>query len=272
MLRSCFLSNFFESRSAVSEEKSKCVSQSWAMAAIFFLPISPKNTNLVKDVEILLPVKYRRILFIGFREEVENVSANQRLGRPSCFSDRPKKHKLGRGRWDLASCQVSLNSVQRFQRRSWKCESLQTDRRTDGRCAMTIAHLSLRLRWAKNNRSKLLAVALNQCWVVFNTKVIYMSENDWNASFLFPHHQKPTVYCASLCYTLRLWVTTLRNCCYSWQTYICDGKLWDSSNQLVHHNQFYLCFFGWLCMQNIWSFYLLRFKSYGQGWSFFTTL
>ena len=34
----------------------------------------------------------------GFREEVENVSANQRPGRPSCFSDWPEKHKLGRGR------------------------------------------------------------------------------------------------------------------------------------------------------------------------------
>ena len=27
-----------------------------------------------------------------------------------------EKHKLGRRRWDLASCQVSLNSVQRFQK------------------------------------------------------------------------------------------------------------------------------------------------------------
>ena len=119
-------------------------------------PIGPKNTNLVEGVEILLPVKFRWIPFSGFRGEVENVSANQRPGRPSCFSDRPEKHKLGRGRWDLASCQVSLNSVQQFQRRSRKCESLRTDdgRRTDGRtddgrCAMTIAHLSLWLRWAK---------------------------------------------------------------------------------------------------------------------------
>ena len=40
---------------------------------------------LVEDVEISFPVKFRRILFSGFREEVENVSANQRLGRPSCF-------------------------------------------------------------------------------------------------------------------------------------------------------------------------------------------
>ena len=149
----------------------KCLSQSWASAVIFFLPIGPKNTDLVKDVKILLPVKFCRILFSGFREEVEKVSANQRLGQPSCFSDQPKNTnwvedveillpvkfrwipfsgfreevenvladqrpgrpsyfsdrpempKLGRGHWDLLSCQVLLNSVQRFQRRSLKCIS-----------------------------------------------------------------------------------------------------------------------------------------------------
>ena len=87
-----------------------------------FFRSSWKNTNLVEEVEILLPIKFRWILFSGFRGEVENVLANQRPGRPSCFSDRPEKHKLGRGRWDLAYYQVSLNSVQRFQR-SQKCLS-----------------------------------------------------------------------------------------------------------------------------------------------------
>ena len=82
-----------------------------------------KNTNLVEGFEILLPFKFRWIRFSGSRGEVENVSANQRPGRPSCFSDRPEKHKLSRGRWDLASCQVSLNSVKRLQRRSRKCLS-----------------------------------------------------------------------------------------------------------------------------------------------------
>ena len=43
--------------------------------------------------------------------------------RPSWFSDRPGKYELGGGHSDLASCQVSLNSVQRFQRRSRKCLS-----------------------------------------------------------------------------------------------------------------------------------------------------
>ena len=58
-----------------------------------FLPIGPKNTDFVKDVEILLTVKFRRILFSGFRE-VENGSANQWLGRPSCFCDQPKNTNL----------------------------------------------------------------------------------------------------------------------------------------------------------------------------------
>ena len=71
----------------------------------------------------LLPVKFRWIPFRSFRGEVENVSAKQRSGRPSCFSDRPKNRKRGRGLWDLASCQFSLNSVQRFERRSQICIS-----------------------------------------------------------------------------------------------------------------------------------------------------
>ena len=79
-----------------------------------------KYVELVEDVEILLPVKTRWILFGGFRGEVENVSTNQRPGRPSCFSDRHEKHKLGRGHWDLASYQVSWNSMQQIQRRSQK--------------------------------------------------------------------------------------------------------------------------------------------------------
>ena len=61
-------------------------------------PIGPKNTNLVEGVKVLLPVKFRSIPLSGFIGEVENVSANQRPGRPSCFSDRLDKHKLGRGR------------------------------------------------------------------------------------------------------------------------------------------------------------------------------
>ena len=86
-------------------------------------PIGPKTTKLVEDVEILLSFKFCCHPFSGFRGENENVSANQRSWRPSCFSNRPEKHKPGRGRWDLASCQVSLNSIQWFLRRSRLCIS-----------------------------------------------------------------------------------------------------------------------------------------------------
>ena len=69
-------------------------------------PIGPKKpTNLVEDLENLLLVKFLPIRFSGFRGEVKNVSANQRPGRPSCFSNQPEKHKLGRAHLDLASCQ-----------------------------------------------------------------------------------------------------------------------------------------------------------------------
>ena len=86
--------------------------------------ISPKNTNLVDDIyKTLLHVKFRWIPFSSVTGEVQNVSANQRPGRLSRFSNRTAKHKPGRGRLDLASSQVSLNSVQWFQRRSPKCLS-----------------------------------------------------------------------------------------------------------------------------------------------------
>ena len=44
------------------------------------------------------PCQFSIIPFSGFRGKVENVSANQRPGWPSCFFDQPGKHKLDRGR------------------------------------------------------------------------------------------------------------------------------------------------------------------------------
>ena len=46
----------------------------------------------------LRPVKFRQISLSGCNVEVENVSANQRPGRPSLFSNRPEKHSRGTGR------------------------------------------------------------------------------------------------------------------------------------------------------------------------------
>ena len=73
----------------------KCLSQSEAGMQSF---MGPKNTNFVEDIEYmyLLLVKFRQIPFSGCRSEIENVSANQRPGWPSFFSERPE-YKLGRG-------------------------------------------------------------------------------------------------------------------------------------------------------------------------------
>ena len=50
------------------------------------------------------------------------------------------------------SCQVSLKSNHAFSRRRWRCKKFTDDARwttQDGRKRTAIAHLSLRLRWAK---------------------------------------------------------------------------------------------------------------------------
>ena len=64
------------------------------LAGHLVLLIRLKNTNMVKGVKFLLPVKFWQILFSEFREEVENVSANQKPRRPFLFSDWPEKHNL----------------------------------------------------------------------------------------------------------------------------------------------------------------------------------
>ena len=54
----------------------------------------PEKHKLGRGLEIMLPVKFRKIPFGGFRGEVENVSANQRPGRPIFFPIGPKNTNL----------------------------------------------------------------------------------------------------------------------------------------------------------------------------------
>ena len=90
----------------------------------------PENTTVVEDVsKILLPVKCRCNPFSGFIGEVENVKVNddgRRTTRDhkSALEPSAQVHKQAwlykRHRNDVWD-QVSLNNVQRFQRRSQKC-------------------------------------------------------------------------------------------------------------------------------------------------------
>ena len=82
------------------------------------------------------------------------------LPRPGSAPGRiwPKNNNICKGPWVLHPYQVSSKSIKRYWRRSRKCGKFTDGRTTtdddgrtdDGRCAMTIAHSSLRLRWAKN--------------------------------------------------------------------------------------------------------------------------
>ena len=82
-------------------------------------PIGTKNTNLIEGVEDLLPIKFRKNPFNGCGKEAEKYCQSE--ARAAIFDFRSaRKYKLNRGRWGLASCQVSSKSIQRLRRRSRK--------------------------------------------------------------------------------------------------------------------------------------------------------
>ena len=99
--------------------------------------------------------QFRQNPFSGLSGEVEKCFSQSKTRAAILFFDGSarKNTQLGRGRWVLAFCQVSSEyPFSRFRRRSQKCESLRkSDGQDDGQRAMTIAHLSLRLRWAKKS-------------------------------------------------------------------------------------------------------------------------
>ena len=68
------LPSFVEFHTAVAE-KSKMSQPIKGREGHLCFSISLKNKNLVENVEILLPVKFQRILFSHCRGEVENVKS-----------------------------------------------------------------------------------------------------------------------------------------------------------------------------------------------------
>ena len=62
-----------------------------------FLRIGPKNTNLVKYVEYLIPLKFRPIPSTGCRRDIENVLAYQKAEWLSLLMDRSENTTLVQG-------------------------------------------------------------------------------------------------------------------------------------------------------------------------------
>ena len=125
MLRSCFLSSIVEFSSAVSEKKLKMCQPIRGQGGHLFFRSAQKTHTLKMTLRSCF-----LSIFIAFRsavleEKSKMTSANQRPGRPSCCSNRPEKHKLGRRHWYLASCQVSLNSVLAVSEKSKMCQPIR---------------------------------------------------------------------------------------------------------------------------------------------------
>ena len=112
----------------------------------------------------------------------ECVSTNQRPGWPSWFSDQPEKHKLGRDRWDLASCQVSSISVQLFQRRSQKCFSQSED----GAAILFFRSVRKTQTWYRTLRSCFLSSFIEFCSAVSEKSKMYQPIRGRGGHLVFP--------------------------------------------------------------------------------------
>ena len=91
-----------------------------------------------------------------------------------------EKHKLGRGRWDFASCQVSLNSVQRYQRRSRKCLS-----QSEAWRQLCFSDRTETANWYRTLRSCFLTILLNSIQWVQMINRNYLSQSEAGAAILF---------------------------------------------------------------------------------------
>ena len=111
--------------SAVSEKKSKMSQPTKGRGGYILLFRKARKTQTLQRTLTSYFQSSLVELSSAVSEEKSKMSQpiRGRPGRSSCFSYRTEKYKLRRGHWDLASCKVSLNSVQRFQRRSRKCRS-----------------------------------------------------------------------------------------------------------------------------------------------------
>ena len=89
------MSGFVEFYSAITaEEVKKNASDNHRSVWPSWFPVGTKSTNLVEEVEFLLPNKFGQIPFSVNREEVENDSAHQRPGGHLGFPNGPKNINL----------------------------------------------------------------------------------------------------------------------------------------------------------------------------------
>ena len=146
------------------------------------LLIGPKNTILVEDVDILLPVNFRWIPLSGFRGEVENISANKRPGWPSCFSDwHKKKHKT----WQRTLKSCFLPSFIEF-RSAVSEEKSKMSQPIRGKGGHLVFPIGLKNTiWWRTLRSCFQSSFIQFCSAVLEEKSKCLSQSEARAAILF---------------------------------------------------------------------------------------
>ena len=115
-------------------------------------PIGIKNSNLVKDIPMIIPLQFGFSQFISFGEEdLWNFSQSEHIIGPGSHIEYPTGTKNSNFVEDHPRnipAKFVSNRPSGFGEEAWNVKSLQTT--DDGRQVMAIVHMDLWSRWTKN--------------------------------------------------------------------------------------------------------------------------
>ena len=122
-------------------------------------PIGIKNSNLVKDIPMIIHLQFGFSQFISFREDLWNFSQSEHIIGPGSHIEYPTGTKNSNFVEDHPRnipAKFGSNRPSGFGEEAWNVKSLQTtDNRQqttdDRRQVMAIVHLDLWSRWTKKN-------------------------------------------------------------------------------------------------------------------------
>ena len=136
-------------------------------------PIGIKNSNLVKDIPMIILLQFGFSQFISFREEdLWNFSQSEHIIGPGSHIEYPTGTKNSNFVEDHPRnipAKFGSNRPSGFGEEAWNVKSLETT--DDGRQVMAIVHLDLWSRWTKNNSIYKFSLHLTQYnWLDFKIK------------------------------------------------------------------------------------------------------
>ena len=119
-------------------------------------PIGIKNSNLVKDIPMIIPLQFGFSQFISFREEdLWNFSQSEHIIGPGShieYSTGTKNSNFVEDHPRNIPAKFGSNRPSGFGEEAWNVKSLQTT--DDGRQVMAIVHMDLWSRWTNNPLKK----------------------------------------------------------------------------------------------------------------------